>query len=159
MEIETIDKVLAILKIVLITNLILIGFFLGIMFNAKEGIFKQHITASSVSDCSKDNLITSVECLRNNFTSWFHFNITAAGVELNESELKQNGGVCSHASEWYVSQAKQLGYYGKTITFYAKNMIMGHEIALVYADNLSSYCLIDQQNIVGCSTLNISRNN
>jgi hypothetical protein len=56
----------------------------------------------------------------------------------------------------YIEEAEKLGFKGKEIKFYG-NQSLGHEVALIYSEDLSSYCILDQQAIPKCTKLNPSQ--
>lgn len=123
------------------------------------------IKGSSVDLCSDLSLIETANCLKQEQALWWKYNISNTGKyldklysregeDINWTVIKSEGGVCSHSSIWYVDEAKKLGFYGKTISFFGNSSI-GHEVALIYSKDLSSYCILDQLSQVKCQTLDI----
>jgi hypothetical protein len=111
--------------------------------------------------CKFDDLEKSMECLIKEQGKWFKYNISNKALYWNKltgklddvdwSVIKEQGGVCSHSSVWYVMEAQKLGYKAETIRFFG-NETLGHEIALIYEKDLRKYCLLDQSKL-GCVSL------
>jgi hypothetical protein len=105
--------------------------------------------------CKLDDLESSMECLIKEQGKWWDYNasnkdlywnrLTGQLQDVDWDIIREEGGVCSHSSLWYVNRASELGYLSKLIKFY--NNSTGHEIALVYEDDLSTYCLLDQSQL------------
>jgi hypothetical protein len=144
------NKVLIISKVILIVSLISLAFTIG-LGTGKGYFFNSRPLATPVSSCNNMTDLPSFSmCLHANFTSWYVYNLSNVDKSLTEDELRIQGGVCSHASNWYISEAKQLGYYGATCEFRAKDMSVGHVFAVLYDVNLNEYCILDQQVMLGC---------
>lgn len=73
---------------------------------------------------------------------FYHYNSSNIGKDLNMDELKAQGGVCEHYSNWYVDKFKEKGFNAKQITFYGTEK--GHAITIAWNDNLTEYCVLDQ---------------
>ncbi len=82
---------------------------------------------------------------------FYNYNITNLHKKLTEEELKKEGGVCWHYSDWYVEQAEKLGLLAKRVDFYGEDS--GHAIAILYDRNLTEYCIVDQRQIPSCVKL------
>ena len=116
-------------------------------FNNKTNLL---INSESNTDCEGLSLIQASKCLNDEVKGFFKYNISNVNKELSLEELKVQGGVCNHWSEYYLNRFKELGFLGKEVIFWSKNKDKGHEIALVWDNNISSYCILDQTNIIGC---------
>lgn len=84
--------------------------------------------------------------------TFFYYNESNIGKEITEKELKEQGGVCKHYAEWYIKRAKEQGLFGKPIIFFGTERI-GHEVALIWNANLTEYCILDQDKLIGCNLL------
>lgn len=119
----------------------------------RHQISKTYLQATNTNPlCSNQSFMQAIRCLNSDFSSWFKYNVSNIDKELSEADFKALGGVCSQASEWYVKSADKLGFYGITVKLFS-NSPVGHEIAILYDENISSYCVIDQELIVGCQKL------
>lgn len=98
----------------------------------------KHLTSNSINNCTGD-FMQSVQCMQQDLSSWYNYNLTNLGKKMTEEEFKTNGGVCSHASEWYGTKAKALGFNAQQIIIY---------------DSVGEYCVVDQTTLVGCIKLN-----
>lgn len=136
------------------------------IFIVYESDKKERVYASEVSNelpCSNLTLINTAECLREEQGKWWKYNISNLDLywnkvygelqDVNWSVIKEQGGVCSHSSLNYIEEAEKLGFKGREIKFRGDDKI-GHEIALIFSKDLSSYCLLDQQSKVKCQRLN-----
>ena len=138
-----VEKKLLICKIIIVACIQLAMFMIG--FNFGSGMWNL-TTLNEVSydgNCSNLDLIDTVNCLNSEFDSFFYYNISNLNEQLTEEEFREIGGVCSHASIWYVEKARGLGYYAKYITFFDDTS--GHAIALIYDEGINDYCIVDQQ--------------
>lgn len=117
----------------------------------KSNIF--NIDSSKV-ECSNKSLYNFVVCLNTNFSSWWYYNISNRDEKLTEEKLIEQGGVCSHASRWYISQANLQGFKASYIRLPVNDS--SHAIALIWDNELTEYCILDQRNIVGCQKLKTS---
>lgn len=146
---------------------IVFALFSILIVNASGGLLKSSPTIDVEENmpCSNLNLINTVDCLRKEQGKWWEYNISNKGLYWNKFTagledvdweiIKEQGGVCSHSSLWYIEEAEKLGFTGKRIPFWGEDKI-GHEIALIYSQDLSSYCILDQQATPKCTNLNPS---
>lgn len=107
---------------------------------------KKSMAIAYSDDCSGQDLRNTSYCLNNKLKEFYNYNMSNAGKKMTEEELKKMGGVCSHYSEWYKSQAEKLGFEVTLVTM-PINATMSHEVAIISDD--SGYCLEDQT-IVTC---------
>lgn len=101
------------------------------------------------SNCSNLSLFETSNCLRDELSKWYFYNLSNMNKELNISELKESGGTCVHFSEWFESNYINLGFNAKTIDISGQDT--GHEVIIAWTKNLSdgkgSYCIADQTQI------------
>lgn len=88
----------------------------------------------------------------NEVKGFWNYNESNLRVKLSEEELKEQGGVCWHYSDWYVKQAEERGLLGKKIEFWGSGEV-GHAVAIIYDKEINSYCLVDQSSIPLCNKL------
>lgn len=130
---------LKIAKGLIFFSFIALFFCLGFGFGSGQISFGKIIKSDNPSNCTNLSFQGTVHCLNTDFNQWFKYNLNQSGKTLSEAELKTSGGVCSHASKWYVDKTKSLGYAGEFISFYGKN--------------ITEYCIVDQTDIIGCASL------
>lgn len=133
--------------------LIILSFLVGLLVSDYTTKSTTNKLYEKNQNCSNLDLVNTSYCLNEEMNTFFKYNISNKGKDLNLSELKQEGGVCYHASKFYVDNAKELGYNSQIINFWDNNKSIGHSIALVYDNNLDNYCILDQKEIVGCIQL------
>jgi len=75
---------------------------------------------------------------------FFKFNLSNTGKKLSLEQLKQEGGVCEHYSQYAVSRAKNMGVYGKMVTIEGNGKLR-HAFAVI--SNSHGYCIIDEQSV------------
>jgi hypothetical protein len=97
-------------------------------------------------DCSKSDLIKTVDCLNEEFNSFYIYNNSNTQKILTFSEFKDQGGVCTHASIWYGKQLKKMGY---EITPVVTNRREKTAHGFLVVSSKESYCVIDQ-NLYQC---------
>lgn len=109
--------------------------------------------------CNKTDLEEASNCLREEFATWWKYNESNLGLywpsrEVNWSVIKEQGGVCWHAAQWFVSTAKAMGFKAKIVKVDGSNM--SHEYAMIWnevGDEIKSYCILDQLNTPSCTDL------
>jgi hypothetical protein len=104
---------------------------------------------SLTKNCSSGDLTTDMNCLNEKLNGFYKYNLSQAGKLLTEKQMIEDGGVCSHYSEWYKINAQKMGYNAQTIVMKAADN-MYHEIAIVSGNY--SYCVMDQS-VIGCIKL------
>jgi hypothetical protein len=106
----------------------------------------QEVGYFRVMDNNMTDLQSDVYELQYNFTSWYSYNSSNIKKDLTESKLKEQGGVCWHASDWYIKRLKNLGY--NTASVYIQiNKTMGHEFT-VASDTFGNLCVLDQSRVL-----------
>ena len=151
---DKLDKISFVLGIILLVLTFLAFFFLGVDLGEKGQITRFIIKQSIVdTNCTNLSFQGTVYCLNDEFNDWFNYNESNTGKELTLSELKEQGGVCSHAAQYYVDSAKSLGLDASYVRFQGGQTDVGHAIALVYSTDGKEYCILDQYSIVGCKSL------
>jgi hypothetical protein len=95
-------------------------------------------------NCSGLDLIKTANCLQGKLIDFYYYNITNTGKELTFEQLKEQGGVCSHYSEWYSNQAEQLGFNADKVIF-QYSPTERHEISII--SDSTGYCTMDQLNV------------
>jgi len=90
--------------------------------------------------------------LNSELKTFYNYNLSNIDAEFTEEELKEHGGVCWHYSEWYVEHAKAAGFKAKTIILVGSPF--SHEVALIWDNNLTAYCLLDQE-ILTCTKMDV----
>jgi len=100
--------------------------------------------------CNESNAVLESNCLRNELNSWWKYNITnlykfwdnkTGAKDVNFSFIKENGGVCWQASEWYKLNARNNNFYSDT--YYLDIPPANHSIAII-SDDYGNYCILDQ---------------
>lgn len=144
---------------------ILIALILSIITNIYMLIDSEKSSSISLSEdlnCSNKDIFTSSYCLENELNTFFNYNISQTGKELNLSELKEQGGVCEDYSGWYKDNFINLGAReNKQITWQPKEKInpefyiseivfsinneTAHVISIV--SNKDGYCILDMLNV------------
>ena len=155
---------LKIASTILMISLVTLAFNLGVMVAENNLDLKDLLGESKETNSSCYGL--SVEdtsyCLSEEFSSWFHYNLSQINKNLSTEELKASGGVCSHASEWYYQQARNLGLQAMKVTIFNNKGDYSHQVAIIYdgeKGGITEYCIADQKSIVGCNSLKVITKN
>jgi len=117
---------------------------------------KQHfITLSNIDEendivnaCVNLNLESTAKCLNKNFKQFYFYNESNIGADLTFDELKQQGGVCSHAVAMYINLATRLGYQIEEVIVLPTDLNIGHTFIVMYDD--TGYCVLDQTTTPHC---------
>lgn len=102
------------------------------------------------NDCSNLTLEESALCLQSELKTFYNYNLSNRGLDLTLEELKRDGGVCWHYSNWYATRMKELGFYGTEVSI-RNSKEDTHKFAV--ASNEWGYCTLDQTKI-SCIKLN-----
>jgi len=147
------------LDLVLIGAVIFSLTFLGVYFYfdkpTQEVILNEVI--DDITICENKSLVDTSECLKDYVSTFFFYNISQKGKTLTEEELKQSGGVCSSASEYYKQKAESLGFYGTTCdmdVYKSNGTLHRHEIAII--SNYEGYIILDQKDLIGIGYFDIN---
>ena len=122
-----------------ITLGISLGFLFYMVYNGDNYIFEREIINST--NCSGLDLDATAFCLNKELDSFYFYNISNQGKILSPEEFKSEGGVCSHASEYYKQRAEDLGFYAEYVTFHI-NSTNYHAVTVISNDR--GYCFMDQ---------------
>ena len=144
--------------------ILLCGIFLGsAIVYALDSYDNQGLVFSSInnmdilggkSECSNLTLRETAFCLNKELSSWWKYNESNGEKyttlnNINWEVIKREGGVCFHSTEWYIEQATSLGFRAKEVKIFT-DLPIGHVFALIWDDNLTGYCIIDQQSRPSC---------
>ena len=111
----------------------------GALFERWDG----NIDLSSKTDTSSNYSLEEYSLVAlDELKTFYKYNSSNVGEDLTDEQLKTEGGVCDHYATWYVNKFKENGFEGKEIDLYGDTR--GHAIALVWDNNLTEYCLLDQ---------------
>lgn len=103
-------------------------------------------------DCSNLTLVKTAQCLNLQVKSFYVYNKSNQYVNMTEEKLKNEGGTCWAWADYYAEHAEELGFYTeKPVIKIYKNTsgkLIYHEFAVI--SDYSSYCVIDQNSVVGC---------
>lgn len=146
MKEETLDFILTVMKIIFIIDMAAFIFLIGYSYGSGN-LLETALKKSNVStNCSQSSLVDTIECLNNDFNTWYVFNLSNVGKELNESQFKSSGGVCSHATDWYLDRLDSLNYSTMRLSLKPQNKSeYGHAFLVAWDYNLNTYCVIDQR--------------
>lgn len=137
-----------------IVLLLVIGFAKAQLVNTPQA----QIDIPSNCNGGMDLRITA-NCLHNELSSWWKYNLSNGDLFYKEKEninwgtIKESGGVCWHAAQWYYEQAKALGLNSKIEIISGKNF--SHAFAIIWKEDLSEYCTLDQQMTPKCQKLDV----
>jgi len=92
------------------------------------------------TSCDKEDLISKANCWHEELKEFFVYNESNYKKSLTLEQLKTEGGVCWHYSNWYAKKAKQEGFSAKEIILDTGEYT--HQIAIVSDDRV--YCILDQ---------------
>lgn len=131
------------MKIYLSTFLVILLLLLNIYLLVSVTNYPWKILSNvNQTNCSGMKLEDTTECLNNKLTKFFYYNISNSGKQLTESEFIEQGGVCSHASEWYKEQIMLIGNFSVTDIIIRTGKIK-HQFVIV--SNYEGYCILDMQ--------------
>jgi hypothetical protein len=102
---------------------------------------------SNNEHCNNSSLADTLACLNNDFISWYEFNLSNTRNELSEEQFIEQGGVCTHATNWYDKRLKERGFNTKIITLLPREGLLeeyGHQFLIAYDDKVDIYCIVDQ---------------
>ena len=143
------NKLFWAIEIMCLFSLITSCFTLGFLLQPNIVRWITHPTSSLnySSNCSNLSLEETANCLRNDFASWYKYNISNLEKSYDEEVLKREGGVCWQAAKWYLIKSKGLDFYSDTIII-SFNETSAHEFAIISNDE--GYCLLDQKLMPVC---------
>lgn len=131
--------------------LVVLGFSISQIYNIYD--FNKPTSISINTDCKGLDLINSSKCLRNQLKIFYKYNISELNSEYSIERIKSFGATCWQFSRWYRDEFINLGFKAKTLDIYGDDS--GHEITIAWTNNLTngSYCLLDQEKLIGCGSL------
>lgn len=110
-----------------------------------------------IEDCKDLDVIETANCLRDNVATFYYYNDSNLNVPLKDMDfekLKNEGGVCRHFSKFYEKWAVELGFIAKHITQLPE---VAHGYSQIIDPIENDYCILDQNNLVGCMDLKSSQ--
>lgn len=135
--------------------------FVSIPFTIRDGLYLNEAREETIEAVNNKTLTfekskfrLSVEEVREEIKPNYNYNLSNVGKYLSVEEINKTGGVCSNYAYWWYTSALDKGYLGSTVKIYGKpNYKIAHELAILYTGDLSEYCVVDGQTIVGCVKL------
>lgn len=150
--------------IVLTTFIVLVsGAFVDVYYSHNKQLLLSRVTVTQ--DCSDLNMVDTAKCLNKELKEFYNYNLSNTYLYWNKGKpkikdwnrIKEEGGVCWHYAEWYVINAKELGFHGERIVVDYDLNDFDHAIALI-TNNKDEYCLLDQTKLIGCGKTKESTN-
>lgn len=129
-------QTLIILSIVALPSIILIS-----GQNLSQVIYQA--TETNETQCTNLSLSGTAYCLNNIVNDHFKY-VARLDFQQSDKTLFEDGGDCSDWSNYYVKQARRLGFYSKTVDM-ETGRTFGHMAALI--SNKEGWCILDQTNI------------
>lgn len=102
-----------------------------------------------VTACSKEDIFEDAYCFNNLIKTFYKYNASNIGKDLDFEELKEQGGVCNQWSDFYCSVGDKLGYYTSTPSFETEKMekyLISHQICIW--SNFEGYVIFDGETLV-----------
>ena len=127
----------SILMAIIIISSISLGYIFGNDKNSLPNLDKKINT----ENCNNLSLEDSAICLRDYVKTFYNYTVRD-DTEKTLEDIKLNGGDCYDYSLLYEKLAKGLGFYSDTKSIFTENE--GHKFAIIWNDNLTNYCTIDQ---------------
>lgn len=63
-----------------------------------------------IDECSNKSLIDSAECVQEITKTFYKYNLSNVGIEMNFDELKESGNVCGEWTDYYCDIGRELGF-------------------------------------------------
>ena len=79
-----------------------------------------------IVDCNNLDIFEAAECVTDKLKD-FEYNISNQGKDLNFTEFKKIGGVCSHFSKVYIQIGKELGFYTTKVIIKTDELELNNE--------------------------------
>ena len=134
--------------IVLCISCMIIGSMATLLYQVYYPASKLNLNGEQINESVKS---ISYEML-GELKTFYRYNISELKSLYSEERLKEYGGVCRHASLWYIDEAFERGINGEYLRF--GNNEISHGIAVVYNLDMSEYCILDQRQAPMCVKLN-----
>lgn len=143
------------LKLLCMIWVVLVILLIGVIYNFPR-LTGLESNENNKCDITNSSLIEQVNCLRMEQGKWWKYNASNKAKYIIDNidwdVIKEEGGVCRHSVVWYVEEAKNMGLLARQINFFPHDG-MGHAVALIYDENMSGYCILDQQAMPKCLRL------
>lgn len=97
----------------------------------------------SPNSCMNKSMYDSSNCALKYVEKFYKFNISNVGRTMTLTELKKEGGVCSHYSKVYDLIGKEAGFYTTEVTIW--NTPKDRHVFSVWS-NEEGYVILDQTN-------------
>lgn len=91
-------------------------------------------------NCSNLTIEETAKCLSSEVSEWYFYNISNWKKDITEEQLKTEGGVCYHYSNWYSKQAESLGFISQEV--HVDTVNSSHKFDIISNDD--GYCVLDQ---------------
>ena len=142
---ETTRFIIYLIFLVGLTTGINVGIILAERFDSNYEL-KTSYSESIIEEKCGLTLEDTAYCLKNELKTFYNYNSSNIGKELTLTELREQGGVCSHYSAWYVQNMEKYGYKSEKLVFDMNlNKTKKHAIAVSSDD--TGYCVLDQLSI------------
>lgn len=96
---------------------------------------------SNETFCSNESLESTAYCLRDEVNKHFNYTMRWTDIPQTDNTLLTKGGDCSDYANYYVRQARRLGFIAEKVDM-SVGKTFGHSIALI--SNPEGYCTLDQ---------------
>ena len=104
------------------------------------------------SRCANNTFMDTVYCEDIFVESFYKYNLTYDTVPESFVDLRRGGGDCLDWAGFYVSEFRHYGF-NASILVLDYNDSVSHAVAYVWDVNSSQYCIVDQEDILGCQRL------
>jgi len=129
---------------VLISSLVLLGYFLNPIVEDFSESNEIKITVTDYNNCSNLSFENTTICLVDYVRTFYNYTVRD-DIERDLEDIKNNGGDCYDYSILYEKMAKSLGLNATTFSFFGTS---GHRFAIIYDYEMTGYCQIDELNYV-----------
>ena len=142
MDKENLKDVLTIFAILLFLSTS--SFALGFKFRVDMESSALKIGDYYGTNCSNLSLTDTASCLNKELKSFYNYNLSNIGKHLTLEELKAQGGVCSHASNWYKDNIDNSTTYSSKYVYLSEvGNSSSHVFIIMYGEE--GYCILDQR--------------
>jgi hypothetical protein len=142
MDKEIIKETVLIFSILLVLSAV--SFAAGFKYRPEIEARVFHVGDYSGNNCSDLSMEDTANCLNKELRSFYTYNTSNIGKDLSLDELKVQGGVCSHAADWYYQNINNsTKYKAKYVYLNAIGNSTAHIFVVMYS--LEGYCVLDQE--------------
>lgn len=120
--------------------LVTLGWFANDAIKQSNFLLQEDIYSNN-TECTGLGMEDTSECLRQQLSSFYKYNLSQTGKKLTNEQFITEGGVCTHASQWYSEKLNKLGYDSQKVSI-TKNETSGHVFTVMESDE--GYCILDQ---------------